>query len=112
MNVLSEQRCFNHNAREAVARCPECGRFFCRECITEHEGRVVCAGCLLDAAGGDEDRRLRFHILRPVLAAGSFVLMWAAFFMLGRTLLVLPDAFHDGSVWTTESLDSPDEDTE
>ena len=43
---LSQQRCFNHTSREAVARCPECGRFFCRECITEHDDRVLCAVCL------------------------------------------------------------------
>jgi len=43
---LAYQRCLNHTFREAVARCPECGHYFCRECITEHEDRVVCASCL------------------------------------------------------------------
>ena len=32
MNDLLYQRCFNHVLREAVARCPECLRYFCREC--------------------------------------------------------------------------------
>ena len=43
---LTFQRCFNHAAREAVARCPACGHYFCRECITEHDDRVICAACL------------------------------------------------------------------
>ena len=44
--LLAHQRCFNHATREAVARCPECHHFFCRECITEHDDRVLCTGCL------------------------------------------------------------------
>jgi hypothetical protein len=43
---LADQRCFNHALREAVARCPQCTQFFCRECITEHDDRVLCAACL------------------------------------------------------------------
>ena len=36
MSNLIHQRCSNHPGREAAVRCPECGRFFCRECVTEH----------------------------------------------------------------------------
>ncbi len=43
---LSGKRCFNHAGREAAARCPGCRRFYCRECVTEHDGRVLCAECL------------------------------------------------------------------
>jgi len=46
MKDLAHQRCFNHVQREAVARCPQCRGYFCRECITEHDDRVICAGCL------------------------------------------------------------------
>lgn len=46
MPALIHQRCFNHATREAVARCPECSQFFCRECITEHDDRVICSACL------------------------------------------------------------------
>jgi hypothetical protein len=41
-----EQRCWNHEPREAVCRCPECSRGFCRECVAEHENRLLCADCL------------------------------------------------------------------
>ena len=54
---LSAQRCFNHAGREAVARCPECSRYFCRECISEHRGRVVCAGCLASLSATVKERR-------------------------------------------------------
>ena len=43
---LSLQRCRNHAEREAVARCPGCGHHFCRECVTEHDDRILCAACL------------------------------------------------------------------
>ena len=46
MDDLLHQRCFNHMLREAVACCPECRRYFCRECVTEHEDKVLCAACL------------------------------------------------------------------
>ena len=46
MTALAHQRCFNHALREAAARCPGCGNFFCRECVTEHDDRVLCAACL------------------------------------------------------------------
>jgi hypothetical protein len=46
MTAVAHQRCLHHHEREAVARCPECGHYFCRECITEHDERVICASCL------------------------------------------------------------------
>ena len=42
MNLL-DQRCLNHSLREAAVQCPSCKRFFCRECITEHDDRVLLA---------------------------------------------------------------------
>ncbi|MCI0613826.1 rhomboid family protein, partial [bacterium] len=41
--LISKQRCFFHSQREAVVRCPECGRYYCRECVTEHLDRLLCA---------------------------------------------------------------------
>ena len=100
MPALSEQRCFNHAGREAVARCPECGRFFCRECITEHEDRVVCARCLRHLV----QQRLarRFHLvglLRLTQTGGAILLIWIVFYLLGLGLLALPSSFHEGTIW-------------
>ncbi len=100
MNSLSNRKCFNHQFREAVARCPECGRHFCRECITEHTGRVLCAGCIDGLAGDSREKRRRFgaggRVFLFLLATGG---MWMFFYFIGRILLSLPDAFHEGTIW-------------
>ncbi len=100
---LANQRCFNHANREAVARCPECRRFFCRECITEHEDRVLCASCIAKTTK-------RMKIPRSTLAGiaalfqiiTALVVLWICFVMIGQGLLGLPSSFHEGEVWQVE----------
>jgi hypothetical protein len=100
MTEIFLQRCFNHEQREAVARCPECGRFFCRECVTEHEERAICAMCLKSLTG---ERPVRRPHLRVVATVGSVVLgffiLWLMFYGLGYALLLMPTAFHQGTMW-------------
>jgi hypothetical protein len=43
---LRHARCLFHPLREAAARCPHCGGTFCRECVTDEEGRLACPPCL------------------------------------------------------------------
>lgn len=43
---LRHNRCQFHPEREAVARCPRCGRHFCAECVTEQAGVMRCGPCL------------------------------------------------------------------
>ncbi len=43
---LIDQRCWHHPTREAVVRCPGCSRFYCRECVVEHLGRMMCSDCV------------------------------------------------------------------
>jgi hypothetical protein len=99
---LALQKCWHHAAREAVARCPECGRSFCRECVVEHGARIVCAGCLakLSAASEKPARRWSFA---PVWRAGAavvgLILAWFTFFAVGQSLLSIPSEWHEGSVW-------------
>lgn len=97
---ISRQRCFRHGDREAAARCPECGRFFCRECITEHEDRVLCVACLESRTARDAVSSQRFSGFKRIAqgAAGVF-LTWLFFYYLGRILLLLPTAFHEGTLW-------------
>ena len=100
MAALAQEKCFNHRDREAVARCPPCGRFFCRECVTEHDGQVVCAGCLRGMARGGERRRARWQSGRLVVAAAlGLVVAWLSFHAVGRLLLLLPESFHEGTLW-------------
>lgn len=105
MPGLTYQRCFNHSAREAVARCPECARFYCRECVTEHNDRVICAACLKKLARVPFTQRGGFvGIVRALqLACGLFVLL-LFFYLLGQSLLEVPVSFHDGTVWKPDYL--------
>ena len=100
MPALAAQRCLHHAAREAIARCPECGHFFCRECITEHDERVICASCLQKVAqAAAQPRRGRVNLWPVLQGAGGFVLAGLVFYTIGRMLLALPDSFHDGTMW-------------
>jgi hypothetical protein len=100
VNTLSRQRCFNHTLREAVARCTECTQFFCRECITEHDDRVVCAACLKKLTVAQTRVRFRTGWIFPTLAcATGLALLWFTFYFFGATLLSIPSSFHEGNVW-------------
>ena len=96
---LLENRCWNHEAREAVCRCLQCARSFCRECVTEHESRLLCAACLAGAAQAATPRRGR---LRRMAAAGltlaGVVLAWAVFFAAADRLITLKER-SDRVVW-------------
>ncbi len=92
---IALERCYHHASREAAARCPECARYFCRECISEHDGRVICAQCL-KKAGDPRVARRRFAVFMQVTAVfiGGF-LLWSSFYLLGKALLTVPSSFHD-----------------
>jgi hypothetical protein len=98
----------NHSLREAVARCPECQRYFCRECVTEHDDRLICAACLKKLSRPAAARRVRWAGL---LLAGEFVVgiltAWLFFYAVGRNLLAIPDSFHEGTVWKSRFVDEP-----
>ena len=96
---LSVQRCSNHPGREAAARCPECGRFFCRECVTEHEDRVLCSACLAAAGGSTAAARGPGIVGKTAAFLGSLTALWLLFYLLGRGLLALPSSFHEGTLW-------------
>lgn len=106
MQTLLQQRCFNHATREAVARCPECSRFFCRECITEHEDRVLCTACLKKLAHVPLAKRAAFAImLRFAQCAAAIVTTWFFFFLIGAGLLKIPASFHEGTLWQVNWVD-------
>jgi len=98
VTTLLQQRCFNHAMREAAVRCPDCKRYFCRECVTEHAGRMLCASCLVAAAQTKTHRtraRLRTIVLRPLQVGASVCLVWLVFYTIGQGLLRIPDMFHE-----------------
>ncbi len=96
MNEKLPVRCFYHAQREAVARCPECGRFFCRECVTEHDGRLICVQCLSRArVKPGHGHRGWMPLLRGIAAIFSFCLLWFFFYIFGLSLAAIPASFHE-----------------
>ena len=109
MQELRFKRCRNHQQREAVARCPECNRFFCRECVTEHEDRVLCTACLnrlLEVPASPFTGGFKGLVPIMQMLLGGFIL-WMCFFYLGQALLSLPTAFHEGTLWQTKWWQNP-----
>ena len=106
--TFANRRCLQHTLREAVARCPECREFFCRECITEHDDRVICSSCLREVvARAAKPKRSFAAILRPAAVLGGLMVAWFFFYLIGHWTSALPSSFHEGTVWT-EAIDSAD----
>jgi hypothetical protein len=93
---LSSRRCANHGEREAIARCLKCGGFFCRECVTEHDGKLTCAVCLARLREGG--KRSGGNFMSTVASVATFavglVIAWMFFYYVGWFLLGLSDSFH------------------
>ena len=99
--TLADLRCINHNEREAIARCPSCERFFCDECITEHDGRMICNECLAEQLQQNTEEQSKTGaswLTWPAAFAGTFFL-WLLFYLLGRILLAIPHSFHENMVF-------------
>ena len=96
---LTRARCVVHAQREAAARCPECRGFYCRECVTEHGDRAICAACLERLARTGRSRRpqsFRTVALAAQVLIGIFA-AWFFFYVVGEFLSSLPDTFHETS---------------
>jgi len=102
---ISHERCHNHFRREAAARCPECRRFFCRECVTSHQGRAICASCLEQLVPGRASaqeamqrrglRTVGSYTVRCLQVVLVMFVLWSFFYLVGRSLLLVPTAFHE-----------------
>ncbi|NJK91951.1 MAG: rhomboid family protein [Blastochloris sp.] len=97
MTTLLRQNCLNHPSREASARCIGCHVFFCRECVSEHQGVMICAPCL--AQQSSPTPRLQQSWLPSLLgwltALLSLLFLWLIAFSLGRFLGTLPHSFQE-----------------
>jgi hypothetical protein len=91
-------RCWNHDAREAVCRCPQCSRSFCRECVTEHEARLLCAACLHVATHPAPARASVLRSFAPVfMAMAGILLAWLIFYTAGETLILVTGRMEQAS---------------
>jgi len=94
MSRIVDTRCHHHPGREAVARCVSCGRFCCRECITEHHDRMICAGCLRPTAGRRRGSRLISVLLATFRVTGGVLVLWLTFYAAGMALVRVPSEMH------------------
>ena len=108
---LSKLRCARHSDREAAARCASCGLVFCRECVSEHNGRLLCAPCLEKIAAAERAaaaRQPRAAIIKRALAiAAGAAWLWLCFYLTGLLIEKLPQSFHEGTIWQQAAEDTP-----
>jgi hypothetical protein len=89
---LRDARCLFHPLREAAARCPHCGGTFCRECVTDEEGKLACPPCLRRMARPPAPKLSMAHRFRQVLAGlTALASLMALFFAMLRWRVNTPE---------------------
>lgn len=89
---LRHARCLFHPLREAASRCPHCGGTFCRECVTDEEGKLACPPCLRRMARPPAPNLSLTRRFRQVLAGLSALgLLIALFFAMLRWRVNTPE---------------------
>lgn len=108
MSQLVHHRCFVHATREAAARCPSCRQHFCRECVTEHDGRVLCASCLRKLTQPEVRAPRDFSLVTgPLQLIAGLLLAWIAFYAIGHVLLRTPSEWHEGKAAEAALIGTP-----
>ncbi len=75
--AITTINCKNHAEVPAVAECPECGSYYCRDCMTIKKGRLLCRECaetlyapteeeLLERIAAGDDAVERYEFLPDV----------------------------------------------
>jgi uncharacterized paraquat-inducible protein A len=94
---LRKRKCANHASREAVARCPECKKDFCRECITEHNNKMLCTNCLQEITRKKDAKKKKLAALFTIVLFFLGMLISYYFFLgVASMLSEMPDQFHNG----------------
>lgn len=74
-----------------MARCPECARYYCRECIVEHDNRVLCTHCVSKLlAPKTKKRRSLEPVFLPLAFCVVLLVGWMCFYLLAEVLLRIP----------------------
>lgn len=89
---LRHARCLFHPLREAAARCPHCGGTFCRECVTDEDGKLACPPCLRRMARPHAPKLSPMRRFRQVLAGlAALASLMALFFVMLRWRVNIPE---------------------
>jgi len=81
-------------------RCLECRRYFCRECATEHEERLLCAECIKRLSAKRAGKGGRLAWVKGALAGAlGLLLAWLFFYAIGQVLVQIPDARDEGAAY-------------
>jgi len=98
-NKLRSIRCANHKRREAAVKCLTCNKYFCRECITEYQKKMLCTDCLEKLSQKRKKRNLNIHFASGLTLfmffMVSFFIAWLFFFWSGQILASIPQKYHD-----------------
>ncbi len=82
-----------------MCRCPNCANYYCRECVTEHEDRLICATCLRALTATGQQKRAFGRATGVLSALAGLLLAWLFFYYAGRGLILIPSAIHEGTEW-------------
>jgi hypothetical protein len=82
IEIETEASCFYHPSSRAAVPCDECGRFLCRLCEIEINGRHLCPTCFETGASANklnvETSRTMYDSIALALATLPTILFWPA----------------------------------
>lgn len=89
---MRHSHCLFHPLREAAARCPHCGGTFCRECVTDEEGKLACPPCLRRMARPPALKPSLVRRFKPIIAGlTALAALIAIFFAMLRWRVNTPE---------------------
>jgi len=88
MPELSNIRCQNHIEREAAAICMKCQNYFCKECITEYDDKMLCKNCIDDLLKKNKTtHRKKINLKQFFAIITTTLFLWIIFYSSGKFLI-------------------------
>jgi uncharacterized paraquat-inducible protein A len=96
---VAKRRCRNHIERQAACRCPGCGFDFCRECVTEHDERLLCSRCMAQLTGSIQEPSRSAALRTLAQAVAGIVAAFLFFFLAGELTSMVVSPSHEVRAW-------------